>query len=332
MTDPREHDGGDAAAAADIGRGDGLRYVYAGNLPGQVGDLEDTRCAVVRRAARRALRVPHPRLSHHARTAAAPRAPRRCRAAGARVRRPDHLAAFHSRVTPPRIQSSRSCDLMKSSMHLLDRSAGRCATCGCRSPTAATSAANTACRRTTTSGCRARTCCTSRRSSALVDVFLSLGVDKVRLTGGEPLLRRDLPSLVAHARGEAGLDDLALTTNGVLLADQVDALQGGRASAGSPSASTRCSADRFVALTRFDQLDARARAASPRRTACSARSRSTPSSSAASTTTSWCRSDRVRHDRSTPRSASSSTWTSAAPRRWSPATASSRAREMLERR
>ena len=34
----------------------------------------------------------------------------------------------------------------------------------------------------------------------LVDVFLDLGVDKVRLTGGEPLLRRDLPALVARLR------------------------------------------------------------------------------------------------------------------------------------
>ena len=40
--------------------------------------------------------------------------------------------------------------------------------------------------------------------SALVDVFLALGVDRVRLTGGEPLLRRDLSSLVSHAVGEAG--------------------------------------------------------------------------------------------------------------------------------
>ena len=32
-------------AAADIGRANGLRYVYAGNLPGRVGDLEDTHCA-----------------------------------------------------------------------------------------------------------------------------------------------------------------------------------------------------------------------------------------------------------------------------------------------
>ena len=56
---------------------------------------------------------------------------------------------------------------------------------------------------------------------ALVDVFAALGVDKVRLTGGEPLLRRDLPALVAHARRQARRSrDLALTTNGVLLAEQ----------------------------------------------------------------------------------------------------------------
>ena len=39
--------------------------------------------------------------------------------------------------------------------------------------------------------------------SALVDVFIALGVDKVRLTGGEPLLRRDLPRARADARGQA---------------------------------------------------------------------------------------------------------------------------------
>src|SRR5262245_19043916 len=54
--------------------------------------------------------------------------------------------------------------------------------------------------------------------SALVDVFMSLGVDKVRLTGGEPLLRRDISSLVAMLGRKPGLNDLALTTNAVLLA------------------------------------------------------------------------------------------------------------------
>lgn len=58
----------------------------------------------------------------------------------------------------------------------------------------------------------------------LVDVFLDLGVDKVRLTGGEPLLRRDLPALVARLASRPRIRDLAMTTNGVLLADHADAL------------------------------------------------------------------------------------------------------------
>ena len=61
--------------------------------------------------------------------------------------------------------------------------------------------------------------------SALVDIFITLGVDKVRLTGGEPLLRRDLPTLVRLLAAKEGLEDLALTTNGILLADHVDALK-----------------------------------------------------------------------------------------------------------
>ena len=64
--------------------------------------------------------------------------------------------------------------------------------------------------------------------STLVDVFLALGVDKVRLTGGEPLLRRDLPRSCACLPAKPGLTDLALTTNGVLLAEQADALEGRR--------------------------------------------------------------------------------------------------------
>ncbi|HEU4699969.1 MAG TPA: GTP 3',8-cyclase MoaA [Gemmatimonadales bacterium] len=56
-------------------------------------------------------------------------------------------------------------------------------------------------------------------------VFVSLGVRKLRLTGGEPLLRRELPALVARLAAIAPGLDLALTTNGVLLADQAPALR-----------------------------------------------------------------------------------------------------------
>src|SRR5712692_3238130 len=61
--------------------------------------------------------------------------------------------------------------------------------------------------------------------SLLADIFMDLGVDKLRLTGGEPLLRRDLPVLVRMLASKPGLRDLALTTNGVLLAEAAPALR-----------------------------------------------------------------------------------------------------------
>ncbi len=59
----------------------------------------------------------------------------------------------------------------------------------------------------------------------LAGVFAGLGVHKVRLTGGEPLLRHDLPTLVALLRRDARLADLAMTTNGILLAEQAAPLR-----------------------------------------------------------------------------------------------------------
>ena len=51
-------------------------------------------------------------------------------------------------------------------------------------------------------------------------VFMQLGVTKLRLTGGEPLLRRDIVDIVAKLSSLSGLDDLALTTNGTRLAER----------------------------------------------------------------------------------------------------------------
>ena len=55
-------------------------------------------------------------------------------------------------------------------------------------------------------------------------VAAGLGVRTIRLTGGEPLLRRDLAALVALLVAAPGIDEVALTTNGLLLAEQADAL------------------------------------------------------------------------------------------------------------
>src|SRR6202166_4218524 len=83
----------------------------------------------------------------------------------------------------------------------------------------------------------------------LVEVFTSLGVTDVRLTGGEPLLRRDLDRLVAMLAANPRIRDLAITTNGVLLAEQAQALR--RAGLGRVTISLdTLRPDRFRALTR----------------------------------------------------------------------------------
>ena len=58
----------------------------------------------------------------------------------------------------------------------------------------------------------------------LVGIFAGSGVDRIRLTGGEPLLRHDLPKLVGLLRQHSALRDMALTTNGILLARYADQL------------------------------------------------------------------------------------------------------------
>jgi cyclic pyranopterin phosphate synthase len=58
----------------------------------------------------------------------------------------------------------------------------------------------------------------------VVRVAAGMGINKVRLTGGEPLVRQELPQLIRLLNGIANLDDLALTTNGMLLAEQAEPL------------------------------------------------------------------------------------------------------------
>lgn len=91
--------------------------------------------------------------------------------------------------------------------------------------------------------------------SALVDIFAELGVDKVRLTGGEPLVRRDLPNLIRLLAAKPAIRDLALTTNGILLADCARELHAAGLHRLTVSLDT-LRADRFRALTRRDGLPA----------------------------------------------------------------------------
>ena len=89
--------------------------------------------------------------------------------------------------------------------------------------------------------------------ASIADVFVSLGADRVRVTGGEPLLRRDLPRLIELLASRPGIADLAVTTNGVLLASQAAALR--QAGLGRITVSLdTLRRDRFQAIARFDEL------------------------------------------------------------------------------
>ena len=88
----------------------------------------------------------------------------------------------------------------------------------------------------------------------LVGIMAGMGVDEVRLTGGEPLVRRDLPTLVEMLAKTPGVADLSLTTNGVLL----DRLAGPLVEAGLRRLNVSLdslSHVRFAEITRRDALD-----------------------------------------------------------------------------
>jgi cyclic pyranopterin phosphate synthase len=87
----------------------------------------------------------------------------------------------------------------------------------------------------------------------IADLTGELGARRVRLTGGEPLLRRNLPALVARLADRPWLEDLALTTNGVLLADQAADLRRAGLRRVTVSLDT-LRRDRFLRLARVDAL------------------------------------------------------------------------------
>ena len=85
----------------------------------------------------------------------------------------------------------------------------------------------------------------------LVEVFTLLGVEDVRLTGGEPLLRRDLAGLVQMLAANSRIRDLALTTNGVLFAEHAGELRAAGLHRVTLSLDT-LRPERFLALTSRD--------------------------------------------------------------------------------
>ncbi len=88
----------------------------------------------------------------------------------------------------------------------------------------------------------------------LVAIFAEFGVDKVRLTGGEPLLRRDLPNLIHLLKQQAAIRDIALTTNGILLDEQAESLRDAGLHRITVSLDT-LKPDKFRSLTKRDSFD-----------------------------------------------------------------------------
>jgi cyclic pyranopterin phosphate synthase len=87
----------------------------------------------------------------------------------------------------------------------------------------------------------------------LVRIFASMGVTDLRLTGGEPLVRRDFPKLVAMLTRVEGLHDVSLTTNGYLLERDAAALVDAGINRVNVSLDT-LEKDRFFQMTRRDSL------------------------------------------------------------------------------
>jgi cyclic pyranopterin phosphate synthase len=85
-------------------------------------------------------------------------------------------------------------------------------------------------------------------------VAVSLGVNKIRVTGGEPLVRKDLPVLIRKLAAIEGVRDIALTTNGVLLAGQAQALYDAGLRRLNVHLDTLDRA-RFLEISRRDELD-----------------------------------------------------------------------------
>src|SRR5262247_601705 len=94
---------------------------------------------------------------------------------------------------------------------------------------------------------------THEEMAGLTGYFTDLGVDRVRVTGGEPLLRRNLPQLIRLLLKNQRVRDIALTTNGILLADQADALYEAGLHRITVSLDT-LKPERFLQLTRHDEF------------------------------------------------------------------------------
>ena len=86
-------------------------------------------------------------------------------------------------------------------------------------------------------------------------IFAGLGVSKIKLTGGEPLVRKDLNLLVKDIKSIEGIDQVTLTTNGILLKEQIKGLAEAGIDAVNVSLDT-LSKEQYACVTRRDKLNA----------------------------------------------------------------------------
>ncbi len=102
---------------------------------------------------------------------------------------------------------------------------------------------------------RKETILTFEEIECISEIFVSLGIEKIRLTGGEPLLRKDVPELVRKlSKLKPGLRDLALTTNGFDFSRKAESLR----QAGLDRVTLSLDSlkrDRFLEITKVDALD-----------------------------------------------------------------------------
>ncbi len=218
--------------AAGIGAAAGLRYVYAGNLPGKVGDLEDTHCPQCREVLIE--RYGYLIRGYNLTPAGA------CPSCGTQIPGlwsdvfTEQRTAFPIPLrlgagTESMIRDLLGRPLKNLRLSVTDRCNLRCSYCMPEAEYV---------------WLPRHDMLQFEEMSTLVDVFARAGVDRVRLTGGEPLLRRDLPELIRMIARKPAIRDLALTTNGVMLAEYARRTAPGRAA--SPDGEPRHAARRSL--------------------------------------------------------------------------------------
>ena len=232
MTDPWQHHAADAAARGGDRRGRRASIRLCGQSPRQGGRPRRHALPAMPRAAHRTLRVPHSRIQSHScgRLPFLRHADSRTWSDVFTEQRTAFPIPLRLRAgSEPMIRDLLGRPLKNLRLSVTDRCNLRCSYCMPEAEYV---------------WLPRHDILQFEEMSTLVDVFARAGVDRVRLTGGEPLLRRDLPELIRMIARKPAIRDLALTTNGVMLAEHARALH--RRRPASPDGEPRHAARRSL--------------------------------------------------------------------------------------